>query len=99
MITNNFDWYIFTNFTSFQSQLTEKSEGLPGLEDIGVELHKVGDKMPWELDFYRAFKYHEFRREADKPIIHPLNAITGMEENQLEAKNSQAKNITKLFGL
>ena len=79
--------------------MTEKSEGLPGLEDIGVELHKVTDKMVWELEFYRAFKFHEFAREADRPVIHPLHPITGMEESQLEAKNEQAKNITKLFGI
>merc|ERR1712218_491271 len=73
-----------------RSQLTEKSEGLPGLEDIGVELHKVTDKMVWELEFYRAFKFREFAREADRPVIHPLHPITGMEESQLEAKNEQA---------
>ena len=82
-----------------RSQLTEKSEGLPGLEDIGVKLHTVTDKMVFELDFFRAFKYHEFTREADRPVIHPLHPIPALEEKALEAKNQQGSNILKVIGL
>ena len=82
-----------------RSQLTEKSEGLPGLEDIGVKLHTVTDKMVFELDFFRAFKYHEFKRDADRPVIHPLYPIPALEEKALEAKNQQSRNILKVIGL
>jgi len=82
-----------------RSQLTEKSEGLPGLEDIGVKLHTVTDKMVFELEFYQAFQYHEFTREADRPVINPLHPITDIEEKALEAKNQQGKNILKAIGV
>ncbi len=44
-----------------RSQLNEVSEGYPSITDLGVKLHKVEDKMPWELLMFRAFQDHEYR--------------------------------------
>jgi hypothetical protein len=82
-----------------QSQLTEESEGLPGLPELGVKLHRVEQKMPWELDMYRAFRFHEYFKEEDKPVIHPLVPLSRMEEKQLIADKSNSKSMLGLVGL
>merc|ERR1712111_248151 len=52
-----------------RSQLTEKSEGLPGLEDIGVKLHTVTDKMVFELEFIRPFNTMNSPVKLTDPLL------------------------------
>ena len=73
----------------FQSQLSEVSEGLPSISELGVKLHKVEDKMPWELLFYRAFRDHEYLSEEDKPVIRPLVPMTPMEVKNLAIRSKE----------
>ena len=68
----------------FQTQLTDEVLGLPSLEDLGVKLNKVTDEMPWVLDPHRAFRYHTYYSLADRPVIHPLKPISGLEERAME---------------
>jgi len=72
-----------------RTQLTEKSEGLPSIVDLGVKLHKVEDKMPWDLEFYRAFRYHDYLTEEEKPKIHPLVPLTPMEVKQIGIRSKE----------
>jgi hypothetical protein len=55
--------------------------------------------MPWELDMYRAFRFHEYFKEEDKPVIHPLVPLSRMEEKQLIADKSNSKSMLGLVGL
>merc|ERR1712007_159609 len=72
-----------------RSQLSEVSEGLPSISELGVKLHKVEDKMPWELLFYRAFRDHEYLSEEDKPVIRPLVPMTPMEVKNLAIRSKE----------
>jgi len=82
-----------------RSQLTEMSEGYPDLTDLGVKLHTVQEKMVWELEFYRAFQWHEYRSEEEKPKIYPLLPLTAVDVKKIEAKAAEAKNIIKAIGI
>ena len=57
--------------------------------DLGVKLHKVEDKMPWDLEFYRAFRYHDYLTEEEKPKIHPLVPLTPMEVKQIGIRSKE----------
>jgi len=76
-----------------RTQLSEISQGLPNITELGVKLHKVEDKMPWELIFYRAFRDHEYQTEEDKPTIHPLVPLTPMEVKNLEIRSKEILEI------
>merc|ERR1712152_92597 len=69
-----------------RSQLTEESEGYPGLESLGVKLHSVKQKMPPELEVFREFADHDYLHDWERIQIRepiPLNPI--------EAKAFRAK--------
>jgi len=66
-----------------RSQLSELSEGYPSITDLGVKLHRVEDKMPWELEVYRAFQGHDYMSEDEKPPIHPLVPLNLHEVKQI----------------
>ena len=80
-----FNLFIFL----FQSQLSELSEGYPSITDLGVKLHRVEDKMPWELEVYRAFQGHDYMSESDKPKIHPLVPLNLHEVKQIMIKSKE----------
>ena len=69
------------------------------LTDLGVKLHTVQEKMVWELEFYRAFQWHEYRSEEEKPKIYPLLPLTAVDVKKIEAKAAEAKNIIKAIGI
>jgi hypothetical protein len=87
------------NCFCFQSQLTDLPTGLPTLEDLGVTPASVPEKMPWELEYYRAFKFHRYWHFAQRPAIHPLVPITRLEEKQIEDKKAIAKGLLHSIGL
>ena len=76
-------------FLFFQSQLSEVSEGLPNIADLGVKLGTVEEKMTWELIFYRAFQGHDYQTEEEKPKIHPLVPLTPMEVKQISIRSKE----------
>jgi len=72
-----------------RSQLSEVSEGLPNIADLGVKLGTVEEKMTWELIFYRAFQGHDYQTEEEKPKIHPLVPLTPMEVKQISIRSKE----------
>ena len=80
-----FNLFIFL----FQSQLSEISEGYPSIEDLGVKLHRVEDKMPWELEVYRAFQGHDYMSEDEKPPIHALVPLNLHEVKQIRINSTE----------
>ena len=65
-----------------QSQLSETSEGYPGLETLGVKLHTVEHKMPEELKVWTELLYHQYRHKFDRPPIKPLRPLSRAEERE-----------------
>jgi len=76
-----------------RSQLSEISEGLPSITELGVKLHKVEEKMPFELLFFRAFRDHEYQTEEEKPPIHPLVPMSPMEVKNLVIRSREILEI------
>ena len=83
----------------FQSQLSDEPLGLPTLNDLGVTPGTVQEKMPYELEAFRAFKYHVYWHFAQRPPIHPLVPISRLEEKQLLEEESFTKNLLSSLGL
>jgi len=72
-----------------RSQLNEISQGLPNMTELGVKLHKVEDKMPWDLIFFRAFRDFEYEQKEDIPVIHPLVPMSPMEVKNLQVRSKE----------
>ena len=70
-------WWYF-----LQSQLSDTSEGYPGLETLGVKLHTVEQKMPEDLKVYTELLHHQYRHKQDKPPIRPLRPLSRAEERE-----------------
>ena len=71
---------------------------MPSLEDLGVKLNKVQDEMPWVLDPHRAFRYHTYWSLADRPVIHPLNPISRLEEREMKKELGRGKQMLSMLG-
>jgi len=65
-----------------RSQLSDTSEGYPGLETLGVKLHTVEQKMPEDLKVYTELLHHQYRHKQDKPPIRPLRPLSRAEERE-----------------
>lgn len=85
--------------SNFQSHLTDEPIGLPTLEDLGVTPGTVQEKMPYELEAFRAYKWHVYWHFAQRPPIHPLLPISRLEEKQILEGDSATKNLLHSFGL
>lgn len=85
--------------SNFQSHLTDEPIGLPTLEDLGVTPGTVQEKMPYELEAFRAYKWHVYWHFAQRPPIHPLLPISRLEEKQILEGDSATKNLLHAFGL
>lgn len=82
-----------------RSQLSEISEGLPSITDLGVKLHRVEEKMPWELDKYRAFKYFNYPLAYDRLVPRKLVALNPYEAKSIINSVEDKKTMQKLIGL
>merc|ERR1712038_1922350 len=65
-----------------RSQLSDTSEGYPGLETLGVKLHTVEQRMPEDLKVYTELLHHQYRHKQDKPPIRPLRPLSRAEERE-----------------
>ena len=73
------------------------SDGYPNLKDLGVKLHTVQEKMVWELEFHRAFRWHEYRSNEEKPQINPLVPLNHIEVKEITADAEDRKNLMLNF--
>eukprot|EP00088_Acartia_fossae_P011053 TRINITY_DN1553_c0_g1_i1.p1 TRINITY_DN1553_c0_g1~~TRINITY_DN1553_c0_g1_i1.p1 ORF type:complete len:439 (-),score=115.43 TRINITY_DN1553_c0_g1_i1:325-1611(-) len=69
--------------------ISDESQGLPNLSDLGVKLHTIGEKMPWEVAFRDQWKYvvWEYPEELTKRV--PPKPVTFLEERHLAAQRSK----------
>ncbi len=80
--------------------MNEVSEGIyPTLADLGVRLHTIQEKMVWELELFRAFRFHTYISEQDRPVIHPIYPIDPVKAKALIETSSQSKYLLKAVGL
>lgn len=82
-----------------RTQLSEESQGLPNITELGVELESIQDNMVWLLDPYRAFRYHQYHSWVEKPVIHPLVPLTRIEEARIQAEAQETKSMLKVLGM
>ena len=97
LVTNVAAFFLFLHH--FQMHLTDNPTGLPTLEDLGVYPASVQERMPYELELFRAFRYYYYQKFDDIPIIHPLVPLTRLEEKALLENKSTANSVMKALGL
>jgi len=78
-----------------RSQLSETSEGYPGLETLGVKLHTVEHKMPEELKVWTELLYHQYRHKFDRPPIRPLRPLSRAEEREYRKEIANGNAYTR----
>jgi len=69
--------------------ISDESQGLPDLTDLGVKLSKVIDKMPFELSWRHNFNYIVIEDPSDLPKVNPPMTIRFDEERALKLQRGK----------
>jgi len=69
--------------------ISDESEGLPNLTDLGVKLTRVADKMPSELLPLNKFGYLVIDDISDLPKVNPPTTIRWDEERALQMQRGK----------
>jgi len=85
----NKSWNQFNLDTLERMSISDESEGLPNLTDLGVKLSKVVEKMPWELEPIHNYKYLIIEDPAELPKIDPPTPLSFVEERYLISKRER----------
>jgi len=72
-----------------RSCLSDESEGYPDLKDLGVKLHTLEQRMPWELQARNYFAYYEYDTVEELPVVPPPTTLTFSEERELLGKKER----------
>jgi len=72
-----------------RDSISDMSEGYPDLTELGVKLHTLEDKMPWEVAPYDLFAYYEYETCEEMPVPPTLKCLSMVEERQLLAKKAK----------
>jgi len=68
--------------------LSDTSEGLPNLTDLGVKLSTLHQKMPWELAPRNQFNYYVYETVEEQPVVLPCKTVSFAEERILEVQRA-----------
>jgi len=71
-----------------RQSLTDESEGYPDLTDLGVKLHTLTQKMPWEVAYLDAFKYYQYENIGEKREPVPPAVLDFSEERLLKQQRA-----------
>eukprot|EP00091_Calanus_sinicus_P023163 TRINITY_DN7699_c0_g1_i1.p1 TRINITY_DN7699_c0_g1~~TRINITY_DN7699_c0_g1_i1.p1 ORF type:complete len:171 (-),score=70.71 TRINITY_DN7699_c0_g1_i1:258-746(-) len=69
-----------------RDSISDMSEGLPDLTDLGVKMHTLEDKMPWELAPFDKYSYYHYEGPEEKPVVPPPTVVTMDVERKLHQK-------------
>lgn len=90
-----FPWGGKTSFNQFnidtleRMSISDESEGLPNLTDLGVKLSKVIDKMPWLMHHRHQHKYLVIDDPIDLPKVNPPTPLSFVEERHMIAQRER----------
>lgn len=68
--------------------ISDTLEGHPDLTDLGVKLHTLEQKMPWELKPHDLYAYYTYETVDELPATPTPNLITMEEERRIMGKRS-----------
>jgi len=63
--------------------LSDESQDLPDLTDLGVQLSTLQKKMPWEVNFRDFYGYYVYETVEELPNVAPCKNLSFSEERQL----------------
>merc|ERR1712019_32707 len=72
-----------------RDSVADESEGYPEIKELGVKLHSIEDKMPWEVEPFDLYAYYFFETPEEKPVVRKPNYISLDEERAIRAKKSR----------
>jgi len=74
-----------------RDSISDTTDGLPQITDLGVKLHSVEEKMPWELSPFDLYGYYFYENPEDKRQPRLPHRLTMVEDRQLDQTRSQGK--------
>jgi len=73
-----------------RDSISDMSEGIyPDLTDLGVKLHTLEDKMPWELSPFDLYSYYHYEGPEEKPKVAPPTLVTMEQERKIQLRRGQ----------
>lgn len=72
-----------------RSNLSDESEGFPDLTDLGVKLHTLEQKMPWEVSNRDLYRYYEYETVEELPVVPPPTILSFAEDRELQVKKKR----------
>jgi len=82
-----------------RDSISDESEGLPNLEDLGVKLSSLEQKMPHEVKDLDLYAYYFYETPEEKPVVPPPQLITFAEERALLARRNKLGPLAVLPGI
>lgn len=70
-----------------RTSISDESEGLPNLTDLGVKLHTLEDKIPWEVAPWDYMGYYEYELGERQEVPAPKILSVGGERAILKKKS------------
>eukprot|EP00090_Calanus_glacialis_P006165 TRINITY_DN1483_c0_g1_i1.p1 TRINITY_DN1483_c0_g1~~TRINITY_DN1483_c0_g1_i1.p1 ORF type:complete len:443 (-),score=135.49 TRINITY_DN1483_c0_g1_i1:111-1397(-) len=70
-----------------RDSISDMSEGVyPDLTDLGVKLHTLQDKMPWEVKPWDLYSYYHYEGPEEKPVVAPPLQVTMEQERKIQQR-------------
>jgi len=66
-----------------RQSISDESEGYPNLLDLGVKLHTLHQKMPWEVRSLDQYGYYMYENLEEKPVVAPPKLVSFSEDREL----------------
>jgi len=79
--------------------ISDISEGLPNLTDLGVKLHTLEQKMPFELQHWDLYIYYHYETPEEKPVVPPPNLLNLPQERNILGRRNKLGPLALLPGI
>lgn len=72
-----------------RSNISDESEGYPDLTSLGVKLHTLEQRMPWEVAPKDYYNYYEYETVEELPVVPPPTTLTFSDERLIKEKKAR----------
>jgi len=79
--------------------VSDQSEGLPTIEDLGVKLHTLEQKMPGYLNYHDLYRYYHYESPEERYKVPPPKCIEMVEERSLASRVGRLGPLAMLPGI
>merc|ERR1712083_1052014 len=91
-IVNTFHQYNLDRLE--RDSISDNLEGYPNLTDLGVKLHSIEEKMPWEVSPFDLYAYYHYEGCDEKPVATPPKYLSMADERMLKIKRGKGLAIS-----